>query len=34
MRRLSGTDAVFLAMETPSWHQHVGGLTVLDGNVA
>jgi diacylglycerol O-acyltransferase / wax synthase len=30
MKRLTGTDAVFLAMETPSWHQHVGGLTVLD----
>lgn len=30
MRRLSGTDSLFLAMETPSWHQHVGGLTVLE----
>lgn len=30
MKRLSGTDSLFLAMETPSWHQHVGGLTVLE----
>lgn len=30
MRRLGGTDALFLAMETPSWHQHIAGLTVLD----
>jgi WS/DGAT/MGAT family acyltransferase len=30
MRRLAGTDALFLSMETPSWHQHVGGLTILD----
>lgn len=30
MKRLSGTDALFLSMETPSWHQHVGGLTVLE----
>jgi len=30
MRRLGGTDALFLSMETPSWHQHVAGLTVLD----
>lgn len=30
MRRLGGTDALFLSMETPYWHQHVGGLTVLD----
>jgi WS/DGAT/MGAT family acyltransferase len=30
MKRLSGTDALFLATETPSWHQHVGGLTILD----
>ena len=27
---LGGTDALFLSMETPSWHQHVAGLTVLD----
>jgi WS/DGAT/MGAT family acyltransferase len=30
MRRLTGTDAVFLSLETPSWHQHVGGLTILE----
>jgi diacylglycerol O-acyltransferase len=30
MKRLGGTDALFLSMETPSWHQHVAGLTVLD----
>ena len=30
MKRLTGSDAVFLSMETPSWHQHVGGVTVLD----
>ncbi len=30
MQRLSGTDALFLSTETPAWHQHVGGLTVVD----
>ncbi|MGI9602882.1 MAG: WS/DGAT/MGAT family O-acyltransferase [Acidimicrobiales bacterium] len=30
MERLSGTDALFLSMEQPNWHQHVGGLTILD----
>jgi diacylglycerol O-acyltransferase / wax synthase len=30
MKRLSGTDAVLLSMEAPSWHQHVGGLLILD----
>jgi WS/DGAT/MGAT family acyltransferase len=30
VKRLGGTDALFLALETPAWHQHVGGLMVLD----
>ena len=30
MKRLGGTDALFLSMETPYWHQHVAGLTMLD----
>jgi diacylglycerol O-acyltransferase / wax synthase len=30
MRRMSGTDSLFLAGETPNWHQHIGGLVVLD----
>ncbi len=30
MQRLSGTDALLLSMETPSWHGHVGGLVILD----
>jgi WS/DGAT/MGAT family acyltransferase len=30
LKRLSGTDALFLSTETPAWHQHVGGLTVVD----
>src|ERR1700722_13798239 len=30
MKRLTGTDALFLSLETPNWHQHVGGLTVID----
>ena len=28
--RMSGTDSLFLAGETPNWHQHVAGLVVLD----
>ena len=30
MKRLSGTDALFLAGETPSWHQHVAGLSIIE----
>lgn len=28
--QLSGTDSVFLAIETTNWHQHVAGLVILD----
>ena len=34
MQRLSGTDALFLSMEQPNWHQHVGGLTIMDRSEA
>lgn len=30
MHRLSGTDALFLAGETPAWHQHIAGLSIID----
>ncbi len=30
MKRLTGSDALFLSMETPSWHQHIAGLTIFD----
>ncbi len=30
MKRLSGSDQLFLSMETPDWHQHIAGMTVLD----
>ena len=30
MRQLTGLDAQFLAMETPSQYGHVGGLAILD----
>ena len=30
MRRLSGSDAIFLSTETPTGHMHVGGLVLLD----
>ena len=30
MKRLSGSDQVFLSLETPDWHQHIAGMTVLD----
>ncbi len=32
MQRLSGTDSLFLAGETPAWHQHVAGLSIIDPN--
>ncbi|HEY5014788.1 MAG TPA: wax ester/triacylglycerol synthase family O-acyltransferase [Acidimicrobiia bacterium] len=31
---MSGTDSLFLAAETPTWHQHVGGLTIVDPSSA
>ena len=34
MRRLSGSDALFLSMETAAWHQHIAGLTILDASEA
>ncbi len=33
MRRMSGTDSLFLAGETPNWHQHIAGLVVLDPTI-
>ncbi len=30
MMRLSGTDTMMLAAETPAWHFHVGGLTIVE----
>ena len=30
MEQLSGADAVFLSMETPTTPTHVGGMTILD----
>jgi len=30
MRRMSGTDSLFVSGETPTWHQHVAGLVILD----
>ena len=30
MHQLSGTDSLFLAGETPAWHQHVAGLSIID----
>lgn len=30
MRRMSGTDSLFLAGETPTWHQHIAGLAIFD----
>lgn len=34
MKRLSGTDALFLSLEQTNWHQHVGGLSILDRSEA
>mgnify|MGYP005825406299 FL=1 len=34
MRRLSGLDAAFLALETPHSTGHIGGLTILDPSSA
>ena len=33
MEQLPGTDAVFLAVETPDSPAHVGGLVVLDADL-
>jgi diacylglycerol O-acyltransferase / wax synthase len=30
VQQLSGTDSLFLAGETPAWHQHVAGLSIID----
>ena len=30
MRRMSGTDSLFISGETPTWHQHIAGLVILD----
>jgi diacylglycerol O-acyltransferase / wax synthase len=30
MRRLTGTDSLFLSLETPASHQHIGGLVILE----
>jgi len=34
MERVKGPDAIFLAMEKPTWHQHTGGLVVFDKSEA
>ena len=34
MRQLSGTDATFLAIETPTTTGHVGGLSIIDPSTA
>jgi diacylglycerol O-acyltransferase / wax synthase len=30
VQRVSGSDAIFLSMEKPTWHQHTGGLIIYD----
>jgi diacylglycerol O-acyltransferase / wax synthase len=30
VKRLSGSDQLFLSLETPEWHQHIAGLNILD----
>ncbi len=32
MARMSGTDVMMLATETPAWHFHVGGLTLIEAD--
>jgi diacylglycerol O-acyltransferase len=32
MKRMAGSDAVFLSAETPTWHQHVGGIVLLEAS--
>src|SRR5580700_10852218 len=34
MERVAPQDAIFLAMEKPTWHQHTGGLIVYDTSEA
>lgn len=34
MKRISGSDAIFLSMERPTWHQHTGGLLIFDASEA
>ena len=34
MQRLTGLDASFLYLETPSSHMHVAGLMILDPSTA
>jgi diacylglycerol O-acyltransferase len=30
VERVAGSDAIFLSMEKPTWHQHTGGLIIYD----
>src|SRR5690606_2900992 len=34
MKRMAGSDAIFLSAETPTWHQHVGGIAILEASDA